>query len=204
MTFQRNYAFLVLSLLVLFVSSCSTGSTSDLFPAEASEALENARQRVQEQAGVDPEDIRITDVERVDWANACLELPKPGEACAQVITPGWRIDARLESIDEHIEVHTDETGSQIRIAGLPVGELAPLAVLEAQRFLSGELDVPLEQVQLVSSEQIVWSDSCLGLGGIAESCLAEDTPGWRAVFEVEGEQYELRTDEEGAEIRLVE
>ena len=204
MTFQTKAGMLVFSLLLLFVSSCSTGSTTDLFPAEASQALENVRQRVQEQAGVDLEDIQITDVKRVAWANACLELPEPGEACAQVITSGWRINARLDPIDEHIVVHTDETGSQIRMAGLSVGELAPLAVLEAQRFLSDELDVPVEQVRLVSSEQVVWSDSCLGLGGIAESCLAEGTPGWRNVFKVAGEQYELRTDEDGAEMRLAE
>ena len=153
---------------------------------------------------MDLEDIQITDVKRVAWANACLELPELCEACAQVITSGWRINARLDPIDEHIVVHTDETGSQIRMAGLSVGELAPLAVLEAQRFLSDELDVPVEQVRLVSSEQVVWSDSCLGLGGIAESCLAEGTPGWRNVFKVAGEQYELRTDEDGAEMRLAE
>ena len=153
---------------------------------------------------MDLEDIQITDVERVDWVNTCLELPEPGEACTQVITSGWRIDARLESIDEHIEVQTDETGSQIRMAGLPVGELAPLAVLEAHHFLSDELDVLVEQVRLVSSEQVVWSNSCLGLGGISESCLAEDTPGWRTIFKVDGQQYELRTDKDGTELRLAE
>lgn len=204
MTTKKPAALLTLTLFMLALTACAMNSTSDLFPAEASQALENARQRVQEQAGVDLEDIQVTDVESVEWANACLELAEPGESCAQVITPGWRIRARVGSLDEQIEVHTDETGSQIRIQGLERGEVPPVAVLEAQRFLADELGVPVEQAVLVASEQVVWSDNCLGLGGIAESCLAEDTPGWRATFEIDGEQYEVRTDADGAEIRLTE
>lgn len=200
----KTAVFYVLALIALALAGCSADATPTLFPPVASTAIENARQRVQEQAGIEPSDIQITEVEQVDWANACLELPEPDESCAQVITPGWRISVRVESIDEQIEVHTDETGSQIRVMGLPEGALPPVAAFEAQRFLSDELGVPVNQIQLLASEQVVWSDNCLGLGGIAESCLAEDTPGWRVTLEVDGQQYELRTDEQGTEIRLAE
>lgn len=81
-------------------------------------------------------------------------------------------------------------------AGLP-----PAAVLEAQSWLAEQTGVPVEQVEIDGIEQVEWSDSCLGLGGPAESCLAAITPGWRVLFTVNGEQYEVRTDETGQAIR---
>lgn len=75
------------------------------------------------------------------------------------------------------------------------------AVLDAQSWLASQLNVPVEEVNLVSSEQVEWTDSCLGLGGPAESCLAAMTPGWQAAFEVQGQAYEVRVDETGDTIR---
>lgn len=80
--------------------------------------------------------------------------------------------------------------------------LPPEAVLDAQRWLAEQLSVAVEQVEIVEVEQAVWTDSCLGLGGPAESCLRTDVPGWRVVFENNGERYEVRTDETGSTIRL--
>jgi hypothetical protein len=40
------------------------------------------------------------------------------------------------------------------------------------------------------------------LGRLNESCLQAITPGWRAVFEINGQRYEVRTDETGSTIRL--
>ncbi|HEX6384344.1 MAG TPA: META domain-containing protein [Anaerolineae bacterium] len=74
-------------------------------------------------------------------------------------------------------------------------------VLDAQAWLAERLDVPVEQVEIVETEQAEWSDSCLGLGRLNESCLTVITPGWRAIFEVNGETYEVRTDETGDVIR---
>jgi heat shock protein HslJ len=80
--------------------------------------------------------------------------------------------------------------------------LPPVAVLEAQRWLADQLSVAGEQVETVEVEQAEWTDSCLGLGGPAESCLRADIPGWRVIFEVNGQRYEVRTDESGSTIRL--
>ena len=76
-------------------------------------------------------------------------------------------------------------------------ESPPSAVLEAQAWLATQLGVPVEDIRIVSMEQVDWTDSCFGLGGPAESCLAAITPGWRAYFEVDGQQYEVRCDETG-------
>ena len=65
-----------------------------------------------------------------------------------------------------------------------------------------QLNVAVDQVRIVDLEQAEWTDSCLGLGRLNESCLQVVTPGWRVVFEVNGVTYEVRTDETGDTIRL--
>ena len=49
---------------------------------------------------------------------------------------------------------------------------------------------------------VEFSDSCLGLGGPAESCLQAITPGWLVLLDVNGEPYEVHTDETGQQIRI--
>jgi hypothetical protein len=86
--------------------------------------------------------------------------------------------------------------------GTPVSpDQLPGAVLEAQNWLAEQLDVAVEQVEVVSFDQMEWTDSCLGLGGPAESCLQAITPGYQVTFRAGGQEYEVRTDETGAAIR---
>jgi heat shock protein HslJ len=89
-------------------------------------------------------------------------------------------------------------------AGTPAAspELPAKAVLDAQQWLATQLKVGTEEVQIIEAEQAEWTDSCLGLGRPDESCLQAITPGWRAVFEVNGQRYEIRTDRSGSVIRL--
>lgn len=83
----------------------------------------------------------------------------------------------------------------------PEEGLPAAAVLAAQSWLAEQLNVAVEEVNIVSTEQVEWTDSCLGLGGAAEICAAVMTPGWQANFEVNGQQYEVRVDETGTTIR---
>lgn len=82
-----------------------------------------------------------------------------------------------------------------------MGDLPPKAVLDGQRILADELGAEIFNVQLVEVERMDWSDGCLGLGRPDEGCLAAVTSGWRAIFEVDGIRYEVRTDETGEAIR---
>ena len=95
---------------------------------------------------------------------------------------------------------TGETATPSDGSAAPV--LPPEAVLDAQQWLMEQLSVAVEQVRIVDLEQAEWSDSCLGLGRLNESCLQAITPGWRVVFEVNGVTYEVRTNETGDAIRL--
>lgn len=94
--------------------------------------------------------------------------------------------------------------------GTPVGNdatqgagLPPKAALEAQRWLANRLEVQPGTIDIKVTEQAEWQDSCLGLGGPDEACLQVITPGWRFVLVQNGDEYEIRTDEDGTEIRMV-
>ena len=100
-------------------------------------------------------------------------------------------------IEVPVTGQTPSAGTPSASPGLP-----PKAVLDAQGWLATQLSVAVEQVQIVEVEQAEWTDSCLGLGRLNESCLQAITPGWRVVFEINGQRYEVRTDETGSTIRL--
>jgi hypothetical protein len=94
---------------------------------------------------------------------------------------------------------TAVSGAATAVATLGV---PPAAILAAQQWLATQLNVVAEQVQVSDVEHTEWTDSCLGLGRANESCLQAVTPGWRAVFEINNQRFEVRTDETGSIIRL--
>lgn len=88
-------------------------------------------------------------------------------------------------------------------AGGGTEELPPVVAESARQALAAELNVDVETISIASYERQDWSDSCLGLGGPAESCLAAIHPGWQVMLSVDGgETYEVRTDELGDIIRI--
>lgn len=78
------------------------------------------------------------------------------------------------------------------------------AVAAARQALANSLEISADEIGVEEAEAVVWSDSCLGLGGPAESCLRADTPGWRVVLRVGGTLYEVRTDETGQQVRVAD
>ena len=49
----------------------------------------------------------------MQWPDACLGLPEAGEACAQVITPGYEVTLRL---DDNVSVYRTDEGANVRLA----------------------------------------------------------------------------------------
>ena len=91
------------------------------------------------------------------------------------------------------------------VAQPPVEEsdgLPPVAAVKAREALAAELGIILDEVKIVSQEQAEWTDSCLGLGGIAESCALVLVPGWRVELSANGDLYIARTDDLGESIRF--
>jgi hypothetical protein len=102
-----------------------------------------------------------------------------------------------------INLLTNTLGEPITLQQAPNGaNIPPEAALEAQRRLSQELGVAVEQIQIVSVQQTEWSDACLGLGAADEVCAQVLTPGWQVILAANGQQYEARTNEFGTEVRI--
>jgi hypothetical protein len=102
--------------LTLLLAACQGGQAN--LPVTGQEDLAPAVQAVLDQAsqqlGVNVQDIEITTLEQVDWPDACLGLPQGDEACAQVVTPGFRVELQVNN--QTFEFRTDESGTIIRQA----------------------------------------------------------------------------------------
>jgi hypothetical protein len=75
-----------------------------------------------ERLGVGVETISVVNVETVDWSDAALGCPLPGQAYAQVLTPGFEIV--LSADGETYTYHTDMDGAMVLCSddGQPAGE----------------------------------------------------------------------------------
>jgi len=82
------------------------------------------------------------------------------------------------------------------------GDLPPVAAVKARQAFANELGFKVEDINIVSFEQVEWTDSCLGLGGPAESCALVMVPGWEVELSAEGTSYIAHTDELGEMIRF--
>ncbi len=58
-------------------------------------------------------EVDVVAVRKTEWPDACLGAPQQGEACAQVITPGYQIVLDLDGA--HYTYHTNR-GTTVRLA----------------------------------------------------------------------------------------
>jgi hypothetical protein len=95
----KTLALLVaVAVLGVLTAACVGGGDEGVPPSPSPSATVIAEWSVPLSAAVDDlalgsgtHAIEIVSVEAVDWPDACLGLPRPDEACAQVITPGLRV-----------------------------------------------------------------------------------------------------------------
>jgi hypothetical protein len=87
------------------------------------------------------------------------------------------------------------------IGGVATDEDLPAAVETAVETLAGELPATVDEFQVVTFESVQWPDGCLGLAEPGEMCTQAIVPGWRVVLQVRDEQYEVRTDMQGMQVR---
>lgn len=83
-------------------------------PAEAATAAPRAH--LARELGVAEAEIEIVSVEATEFTDSCLGLGQPHESCLRANTPGWLV--MLAVGGQVYEAHTDETGQQVRIAGV--------------------------------------------------------------------------------------
>jgi hypothetical protein len=83
------------------------------------------------------------------------------------------------------------------IHNLPI----PTAVSAAKSTLATEVGITESEILILEALETEWSDSCLGLGGPAESCLQVITPGYNVLMQANGKEYRYRTNSDGSAIR---
>jgi hypothetical protein len=149
----------------------------------------------------------------VDWPDACLGLAQPGEACAEVITPGFLV--RLEAQGVSYEYHTSLSGDLLRRAGAPGGAQPTLvtggpkpsrdtAARAAVAHLARRLGVPGQDISITQVEERQWPDACLGLPEPGELCAQVITPGFAVTLRHAGTTYLYRTNADGSVLRFEE
>ncbi len=115
MKLGKRIGYLVMGVLMLVAACAAPGNDVpglEQTPTDLPAAVMQAQQYLSEQLGVTVAEIEILDTEQVEWPDACLGLPDEDEACAQVVTPGWRVLAEVNG--QIYELRTDATGTEVR------------------------------------------------------------------------------------------
>ena len=89
-----------------------------------------ARKVLAKQTGANPSRIRFAQIEKVEWPDACLGVRAADQICAQVITPGYKVQLQLENT--LYEFHTDLHGEQIVPAQTPEAQVESAKVVWTQ------------------------------------------------------------------------
>jgi len=80
-------------------------------------------------------------------------------------------------------------------------EMTP-AQIAALTHLSETLNLPADQINLVSIEAVTWPDGCLGVQKMGVMCTQALVKGFKIIFEADGKEYEVHTNETGSSVVL--
>ena len=106
-------------------------------------------------------------------------------------------------IAEIISMETLASNLADRALGYTSGGGLPSGALAAQKLLSIQLGIPVDQVQVKSVENADFPDSCLGAPRTGETCMQVPTPGLRINLGALGMVHEFHTDVAGYDLRFI-
>ncbi len=75
-------------------------------------------------------------------------------------------------------------------------DLAP-AQRAAMQALVIDVNVPIDQIKLISTEAVQWPDGCFGIIRMGLMCIRGPIDGFRIILEANGQPYEFRTNQDG-------
>ncbi|MEM6403077.1 MAG: hypothetical protein AAF757_23085, partial [Cyanobacteria bacterium P01_D01_bin.116] len=180
-------------------SGGNSGDTDSQLPQSVkSGVIREAAQRLQKPVS----EFFIMQAQQKTWKDGCLELRDTNTICSQVLVPGWRVIVGTKG--QSLVYHTNKSGSVIKLNakaseitdnGLP--SQVKNNVLESASKLTGS-----SRVRVTRAEQITFTDSCLNLGGAAESCLRRNQRGWKVTVKGARQTLVYHTSIDGNQIRL--
>ena len=139
-----------------------------------------------------PAGLELLGYQETIWQDACLDLPRAGEACIQALTPGYSASL-VTAQGELLELRVDLTGRTARHV--------PGAALAARRELAQREAISEGSVRFFEIQPVDWADACLELPRTGEACAEVITPGYRVTLEANGRRVVYHTDRAGATIR---
>ena len=194
-----------------------------------SRLVERAKEDLVQTAGADSDEITLVSTEEVEWGDTSLGCPHPDEMYAQVITPGFFIV--LESGDNTYDYHTgaDPEGPLVQCTedGTPAGvavalpeeleedeeetemdaeDALPRLIERATEDLVQTAGAESDEITVVSTEEVEWSDTGLGCHEPNTMYAQMMTPGYKIVLETGGNTYDYHTgaDPEGPLVHCTE
>lgn len=110
---ERKNIGLVIAALVL----CWFGFGSyaaDALPVDTAPpiVIEHIQAYLSEETPFSPAQAQVQQIEAMTWNDACLELARPGELCAQMLTPGYKI--MVMTPEGMMDLHTNQSATVIR------------------------------------------------------------------------------------------
>ncbi|MCY3989749.1 MAG: hypothetical protein OXF50_00810 [Caldilineaceae bacterium] len=176
--------------------------------------IERAKEDLVLATGAASDAITVVSTEEMEWSDTSLGCPDPDTMYAQVITPGYLIV--LESDGNTFNYHTaaDPEGPLVQCtedgtpASVAMVDIAPQLVVSdplsrlverATEDLMQVANTAAEEITVVSTEEMEWSDTSLGCPEPDGMYAQMITPGYLIVLETGGESYKYHTgaDPEG-------
>ena len=176
--------------------------------------IERAKDDLVQTTGAESDAISVVSTEEVEWSDSSLGCPDPDAMYAQVITPGYLIV--LESDGNTFNYHTGadpdgplvqctEDGTpaaseMVEVAIQMVGEDVLSRLVErATEDLIQATSAAADEITVVSTEEVEWSDTSLGCPEPDGMYAQMITPGYLIVLETDGETYKYHSgsDPEG-------
>jgi hypothetical protein len=178
-------------------------------PVEAQEIVDLVKQDLSEQLEIPADEIRVLEIEAVEWPDSSMGCPQPGMSYLQVITPGYRIV--LEGNGDEYTYHTGnnafvlcetETAMDEPKSAKPQPDESLLdartaaMVEEAKKDLVERAGVDMKDITVLAATKVEWPDSSMGCPEPGMNYLMVVTPGVLIKLSAEGEIYDYHGDNE--------
>ena len=167
-------------------------------PASWTPAQQAALSALSDQLNLPVDQITLVSTETVTWPDGCLGVRHMGVMCTQALVSGFRIV--LEAKGEQYDYHTNQDGSVNVLAGGDSVSAGPVedSIIEQ---LANNLGLNEKDITLVSSSDVEFPDSCLGVSMPDIMCSQIVTPGRIIVLEANDIQYEYHVSADGSRVQ---
>jgi len=100
------------------------------------------------------------------------------------------------------EMVSAKTKKKSTVTPTPITNPQDSAIRAAKAALARQINIPVDQINLVSIQAATWRDACLGIYDPDRMCAQEITPGYRIILAAQGKNYIFRTNKTGSIVRL--